>query len=171
MADRTIISNIPTVDTAPESLVPVILRLNPHIYTPPLANPSPDEAEEHIIRIDQAIDLCGRMLRLDATKRITAANALRHPFLEVGKGQEGYEDMTEDEVLDVREGKCGHLHGIEGNKRESIEVGLRSLLMADRAFFGDVLMDMQFGQGVPLSRTQCEWAVVQKSNRTDHSVS
>jgi len=125
MADRTIISNIPTVDTAPESLVPVILRLNPHIYTPPLANPSPDEAEEHIIRIDQAIDLCGRMLRLDATKRITAANALRHPFLEVGKGQEGYEDMMEDEVLDVREGKCGHLHGIEGNKRESDEAGGR----------------------------------------------
>jgi len=83
-----------------------------------MASPSSEDAEDHIIAIDQAIDLCGRMLRLDATKRITAANALRHPFLQPeNEEDEGWEDMAEEEVLDVRAGKCGHLHGVEGNKR------------------------------------------------------
>lgn len=71
-------TNISTVDKAPESLVPIILRLNPHIYTPPMSNPTPQDAEDHITKIDEAIDLCARMLRVDCTKRITAANSLRH---------------------------------------------------------------------------------------------
>jgi len=111
-------SNVPSVDTAPESLTTVILRLNPHIYTPPLSNPSRDEAVEHITAIDDAIKLCEQMLRLDATKRITAAASLRHPFLAVSEGDEGWkEDMDKVEAVSVLEGKCGHLHGIEGSKR------------------------------------------------------
>jgi cell division control protein 7 len=118
ISDRTIITNVPTVDNTPDSLTPVILKLNPHIYTPPLSNPSKEDAIEHITLIDQAIDLCGRLLRLDATKRITAANALRHPFLAPSDPRPSeWQDMKEDEILDVRAGKCGHLHGVEGNRR------------------------------------------------------
>jgi len=123
-----------------------------------MTNPTPEDAEDHIIAIDQAIDLCSRMLRLDATKRITAANALRHPFLEVEKeGDEGWEDMAEDEILDVRDGKCGHLHGMEGNRRESPARFVPTWkLIVDLAFFGEELLDMHFGQGIPYSRTKRE---------------
>lgn len=128
--DRTIITNVPTVDTAPESLAPVILKLNPHIYTPHSSNVTREEAEEHIQMVDQAIDLCSRLLRLDATKRITAANALRHPFIaprDPEEEEEAMEDMVEDQVLDINAGKCGHLHGMDGNKREiSLEVTTRA---------------------------------------------
>ncbi|WVQ86040.1 hypothetical protein IAT38_008208 [Cryptococcus sp. DSM 104549] len=142
--NRTIISNVPTFDTAPSSLSDVILKLNPHLYTPHTPNPSPEEALAHIEQIDQVLDLCTKMLRLDATKRLTAAGALRHPFLKVRKGkgeEEGVvqEDLEEEEVLEPTEGKCGDLHAVlEGGRH--------------RAYLYPLVYDLQFGQGVPPSR-------------------
>lgn len=66
--------------------------------------------------MDRAIDLCARLLRLDATKRSTAAQALRHPFLAVENGP----DSVEYAPLEGTQGKCGHLHGMdEHGRRES----------------------------------------------------
>ena len=82
-----------------------------------MAHPSPEDAKAHIEAIDNAIDLCTRLLRLDATKRSSAAAALRHPFLRSAGGDE--EDMKDEEILNGTEGKCGHLHGYEKEKRTS----------------------------------------------------
>lgn len=61
---------------------------------------------EHITSIDAALDLCGRLLRLDSTQRVTAAAALRHKFL----GDPA--DDGPDELLHYVEGKCGDLHSV-----------------------------------------------------------
>ena len=83
-----------------------------------MSHPSPEDAKAHIEAIDNAIDLCTRLLRLDATKRSSAAAALRHPFLRP-VGEEDEEDMRDEEILNGTEGKCGHLHAYEGEKRAS----------------------------------------------------
>ena len=114
--NRTIISNVPSLDVAPTSLSLMILKLNPHIYTPLMQHPSPADAKTHIEAIDHAIDLCTRLLRLDATKRLTAASALRHPFLRP-RDDENAEDLEPEEPFDPETGKCGHLHGMLGGTR------------------------------------------------------
>lgn len=95
-----------------------MLRLNPHIYTPPVANPTKAEAREHIEDIDNAIDLCGKLLRLDATRRLTASAALRHPFMRMDRRADGAEDLDYYEILEGTDGKCGHLHNLDTGKRE-----------------------------------------------------
>ncbi len=79
-------------------------------------HPSPVDAKAHIEAIDNAIDLCTRLLRLDATKRLSASAALRHPLLRPTQG-ESTEDMVDEEILGAEDGKCGDLHGIEDGKR------------------------------------------------------
>jgi hypothetical protein len=152
MVDRTIVCNTPTLDGAIPSLQQIIVKLNPHIYTPPMHHPSAADAEAHILAIDDAIDLCVRLLRLDATKRLTAAGALRHPFLRP-LGGESMADVLEVEQIGVTEGKCGYLHDIEGEKRKlSTSINATAERRQDRASFGVDIEDMGFGQGVPPSR-------------------
>ncbi|KAK4685819.1 cell division control protein 7, partial [Tremellales sp. Uapishka_1] len=136
--NRTIISNLPSLDSAPPSIMALILKLNPNIYVPPSTNPTKEESTHHIESIDQAIDLCGRLLRLDATKRLTAGQALRHPFLGSLDDGEEEEDEEEQEILVGEDGKCGKLHGRVDGKHV--------------AFFSNDLIEMQFGQGIPESR-------------------
>lgn len=100
---------MPTVDSPPASIQALVLKLNPHLFTPPLSHPTPAEAKAHIEAIDDAIDLCNRLLRPDATKRLTAAGALRHPFLRPQEG-ESMEDVLDEQALMPHEGKCGDLH-------------------------------------------------------------
>jgi cell division control protein 7 len=107
-------TNCPTVDQAPANLTEVILTLNPHIYTPPLSDPTREESVEHIRSIDDAIELCKELLRLDATRRSTAKAALGHKFFSKA---EGYEPELEHPILTGVDGKCGHLHSVEGGKR------------------------------------------------------
>ena len=109
-------TNCPTVDQAPKSLSEIILTLNPHIYTPPLQDPTREEALEHIESIDCAIELCIHLLRLDATRRYSAKKALGHKFFSMA---EGYEPEVDQPILSGVDGKCGHLHSVEGGKRES----------------------------------------------------
>ncbi|EIW69907.1 hypothetical protein TREMEDRAFT_30137 [Tremella mesenterica DSM 1558] len=112
MEHRTILSNVPTLDYTPQSLESLILRLNPHLYTPPLPHVSPTAAKEHIEAVSGAISLCGKLLRLDSTRRLTAEAALTHPFLA------SEEDETV-RLLKGTDGKCGLLHTYVDGKRES----------------------------------------------------
>lgn len=118
--DRTMICNVPTLETNPDSMKNLILKLNPHIFTPPLTHPSSADARAHIEAMDQAIDLCTRLLRLDVTKRPTAAVALRHPFFE---GLVDDEDLMVQEVLSGLDGRCGALHGIDDTGRRKLLPG------------------------------------------------
>ncbi|GMK54719.1 hypothetical protein CspeluHIS016_0113050 [Cutaneotrichosporon spelunceum] len=130
--NRTFISNVHTLDEPPESLASLILRLNPHLYTPHQPYPTQEEALDHILAIDAALDLCTKLLHADSTKRLTAAQALRHRFL----GDAA--DDGPDELLDPNEGKCGLLHQwVDGQHK---------------ARFGDMWEEMRFGQGFPSSR-------------------
>ncbi|WWC72543.1 uncharacterized protein I206_106505 [Kwoniella pini CBS 10737] len=135
--NRTIMTNVPTVDSHPSSLASLVVNLNPHIYTPHMTNPTTEDARRHIEAIDQAIDLCQKLLRLDATKRLSAAQALRHPFLAAHDGEED-EEEGRDEVLEPKEGKCGELHEIvDGRHRTYLHPDMR---------------DLAFGQGIPPTR-------------------
>ncbi|WRT70669.1 uncharacterized protein IL334_007667 [Kwoniella shivajii] len=135
--NRTIISNVPTLDSHPPTLASLVLKLNPHIYTPHMTNPTPKDAQEHIVAIDQTIDLCSKLLRLDCTRRLTAAQALRHPFLAPREGEED-EEEGRDEIVDPLDGKCGELHQDEDGRH--------------RAYLHPDMRDLSFGQGIPPSR-------------------
>jgi cell division control protein 7 len=112
--DRTIICNVPGIDTSPGSIQNLILKLNPHIYTPPLHQPTPVEAKAHIEAMDQAIDLCGHLLQLDVTRRPTAAMALRHRLF---MGLATPAETKTGEILSGTQGTCGALHAIDSNGR------------------------------------------------------
>jgi cell division control protein 7 len=153
-------TNVPTVDQPPASLTDLVLKLNPHLYTPPTSMPSPQEAEEHIIAMDDALDLCTRLLKLDATKRISAKRALNHPFFH---NSEDFEEEIELPVLTGVEGKCGHLHSLADGKRELTSGGdtahrygmRRELTCTDHAWFYKDCQEMHFGQGIPTDETKC----------------
>ncbi|WVR08562.1 hypothetical protein IAU60_005617 [Kwoniella sp. DSM 27419] len=137
--NRTIISNVPTLETNPPTLASLVLKLNPHIYTPHMANPTPADAKAHIESIDQAIDLCQRLLRLDATKRLSAVQALKHPFLAQGNGEtELHISDASDELLCPAESKCGDLHDDSGGRH--------------RAYIHPDLKEMAFGEGIATAR-------------------
>lgn len=80
---------------------------------------------------------------MDSTKRVTAAQALRHRFLSDPA------DDGPDELLDPTEGKCGLLHQWVNGQREYT---CWAALMADQARFDDMWNDMRFGQGLPPAR-------------------
>jgi cell division control protein 7 len=117
MVDRTIMTNVPTVDQSPPNLTDMVLRLNPHLYTPPLANPTRQQAQAHIEAMDDALDLCSKLLKLDATKRVSAKDALNHLFFQ-GRGMYSDGEDREEEILTGVDGKCGHLHSVADGKRE-----------------------------------------------------
>ena len=118
MSDRTIMTNVPTVDQSPPNLTDLVLRLNPHLYTPPLANPSREDARAHIEAMDDALELCSKLLKLDATKRVSAKDALNHLFFQ-GRGMDSDGEDREQEILSGVDGKCGHLHSVADGKRRS----------------------------------------------------
>ena len=146
MADRTIMTNVPTVDQSPPNLTDLVLRLNPHLYTPPLANPSREDARAHIEAMDDALDLCSKLLKLDATKRVSAKDALNHLFFQ-GRGMDSDGEDREQEILSGVDGKCGHLHSVADGKRKSSSLEIAD--QVDQAWFYKDCQEMQFGQGIP----------------------
>lgn len=93
---------MPSLDDPPSSLTELILTLNPHLYTPHNSGPTPEEAKKHIKAIDDALDLVTKLLRLDCTKRLTAAQALRHPFL-AGRDAD-WDEYNDEKVLSSNRG-------------------------------------------------------------------
>lgn len=117
-ADRTILTNVPSLDTAPRSLTEIVLKLNPKLYEPPCAYPTADDVEAHVVMVDDALDLLKKLLTLDATKRPTAHQALMHPFFNDNCLE--HEMEKEDVVHPVAQGECKELHRVtEAGQRES----------------------------------------------------
>jgi cell division control protein 7 len=94
------------------------LKLNPHLYTPPLADPTPDEAAEHIVLMDNALDLCSKLLKLDSARRISARDALNHNFFNDFDDPESSVERILP-ILSGEDGKCGHLHSVADGRRKS----------------------------------------------------
>lgn len=147
-------TNVPTVDTPPTSLTDMVLKLNPHLYTPPPTQ-DPQTADEHILTMDHALDLCSKLLKLDATKRISAKEALNHEFFRL---HSWYEEEVELPLFSGVDGKCGHLHSVAEGKRKSCfcrvshEGGADD---TDQAWFYKDCQEMQFGEGIPTEETKC----------------
>ena len=133
--DRTIITNVPTLDDPLEDIKSIVLKLNPTLYIPKCStSPTPAEAEEHIMAMDHALNLLRKCLILDPTKRITAANALEHPFFdqavidqaqrdEDGEMNWGEIEREDDEwqrvsreMSPVKPDTCEHLHRVTSGK-------------------------------------------------------
>lgn len=93
---------MPSLDDPPSSLTELILTLNPHLYTPHSSGPTSEEAKKHIKAIDDALDLVTKLLRLDCTKRLTAAQALRHSFL-AGRDAD-WNEYNDEKVLSSNRG-------------------------------------------------------------------
>lgn len=123
----------------------MILQLNPDLYTPPMPDATPEQAQTHIEDIDKVISLCVDMLTLDATKRPTARKLLKHKFFQTDKIRDmwasrpqHYEDVHgELRIIHPTMGKCGQLHSVgDTGLRESIRFCLSCFGTARADAFG-----------------------------------
>lgn len=113
--------------------------MNPELYD--ILPPGPNEsAAEHAAEkarhretVDAALDLLRRCLELDATKRVTARDALYHPFLKLGalssssklnskkktksgRSSNGADSLPSDDALAPHppgQGACSKLHWLD----------------------------------------------------------
>lgn len=76
--NRTMHCNVPLTNPDGFRIPDFIKRLNPGILEPPVNHPDPKEYRDHVYL---AMDLCRMCLQVDLTRRCTAREALRHPFL------------------------------------------------------------------------------------------
>lgn len=118
--NRTFLSNLPSIDHDGKSLESIVLVSNPDLWNhkafpppkplfldDPFYEPPPSEAQ-HRHEIEQALDLLKRCLALDPCKRITAADALKHPWLR----RPGV-DEDADAPRKPLEGVCRRQHRID----------------------------------------------------------
>lgn len=115
LSDRTVVSNLPSLkeDKGHHSLTSLVLTLNPRLYQPPDPKCTAEEAREHIESMDSAIDLLKRLLAMDATKRLTAHDALMHPFLNDDLPDE--EKERTEVIHPPGKGVCGKFHKMEAD--------------------------------------------------------
>jgi serine/threonine protein kinase len=92
-----------------------VLSLNPRLYQPPDPTCSPEEARAHIESMDSALDLLKKLLACDATKRLTAHQALMHPFLNDDVPDD--EKEKEEKIHPPGKGVCGHFHLVDVDGR------------------------------------------------------
>jgi cell division control protein 7 len=124
--NRTFLSNLPSIDHEGRSLESIVLVSNPDLWNhkafpppkplfldDPFYEPPPSEAQ-HRHEIEQALDLLKRCLALDPCKRLTAADALKHPWLR----RPGV-DEDADGPRKPEEGVCKRMHRVEEGNRPS----------------------------------------------------
>ncbi|RSH85246.1 hypothetical protein EHS25_005053 [Saitozyma podzolica] len=156
--NRTIISNVPTVDHAPESLTHLVLKLNPHLYTPQISQPTPRKPKS-----------TSRM----STTRSTSARGCSGSTTPSGSPRRSRSDTrfsarirrikankTSLSILERASAEGSTLlipmGSVSGTapaaRRVALSVGLgfgSRLTPADKAVFEDRLVEMQFGMGLP----------------------
>lgn len=118
-SDRTILHNLPNQSQNPK-LVDVIIKLNPKLYNPPSEYATAEEAKKHIEDVDQMLDLLKHLLKLDATKRATAHQALKHQFLQDGLSEEEKEE--DERIWEIGKGACGDLHHLSADGIHTVEL-------------------------------------------------
>lgn len=112
LSDRVIITNIPSIEPQGKDLREFVIGLNPDIFTKRWKSDSDTKDQIEIARqkheedVEQAIDLLQATLQVESIKRITARDALYHPFLR----EEGMPGDDEYFPHPVGYGICGKLH-------------------------------------------------------------
>lgn len=154
---RTLLSNVPAIDHAGHSLEAIILKTNPDLWTPHESDPDPDN---HKPTIALSLDFLKQTLQLDPCKRITASQALRHPFLQ----REGV-DEDEDGPCRPEEAVCGRWHQMneDGSSRECDVSGFLNGLGTDSLLCSKQTSSQsavactkwRLARASPLARTVC----------------
>jgi cell division control protein 7 len=134
--DRSFCTNVPSVEYGEVPWPELVERINPYLYqrasvptptstshSPSSPTPrSPPPPTKHNILLSSALDLLTKCLDWDATRRITAREALFHPFLaegtEVRLDPLTGEDYSGDDLFfphPIGEGVCRRGHWTEGD--------------------------------------------------------
>lgn len=72
----------------------------------------------HVESVDSVLDFLKCLLTLDATRRLTAHQALMHPFLNDGLDED--EKEKEEEIQSLGKGACADFHRVtQSGQRES----------------------------------------------------
>lgn len=79
--DRTITTNIPSIETENRDLSDFVRRLNPGLFVHEIQDGDFSQTRKHRVDVENAINLLKATLEPESTKRITARDALYHPFL------------------------------------------------------------------------------------------
>ncbi|KAF9000234.1 kinase-like domain-containing protein [Cyathus striatus] len=127
---------------------------SPHRHTSPAAL-SPEEAA-HRQDIDHAFKLLDELLHPESVKRITPAQALRHPFLQDADDPEA----DDDEFMPHRwgEGACGELHARDDVTEERIvKVRMGCTCGKECDVRVEEVRSVVPGEGVAIGRQPCEF--------------
>ncbi|KAF9516771.1 hypothetical protein BS47DRAFT_1371577 [Hydnum rufescens UP504] len=104
--NRTFATNVPSVDHPEITWAELVNRINPTSATQELPTV---RSSTHNLLVKSAVDLMSKCLHWDPTQRITARDALYHPFLAMDK-----EDRITEDDRDYPHpfgcGVCGDLH-------------------------------------------------------------
>ncbi|KIJ57102.1 hypothetical protein M422DRAFT_62940 [Sphaerobolus stellatus SS14] len=144
--NRVLITNIPSIEPNGKDLRTFVHTLNPSILRPRGA--TQEEFDAHTESLEHAIDLLKMTLDPEAVKRITARDALYHPFL----FEEGKPGDDEFFPHPIGRGKCGKYHKLI--KRQDIwgvTVEEQRIIMAPGNF-----TNASKGEFIPIGSKPCE---------------
>ena len=145
-----VITNIPSIEPAGKDLGHLVYTLNPAILLPPHGDQelTQEERDAYTESLEQAIDLLKATFEPDAVKRITARDALYHPFL-VEDGKPGDDEFFPHPV---GEGTCGQYHKLYDSLDE-YAVEIQKVRVS-----GTGGTDRIVGKGeyVPIGKNPCE---------------
>lgn len=143
--NRTFVTNVPSVRDEGISWREFAVRLNPALDNPD------DDAERREV-LDEALDFAERCLEPQAPQRMTARDALYHPFLrrvefeDDGDGQVvAEEDDDQMCVLPPGEGVCARLH-----RRDEVTGDWHVVV-------GDRVVQLAVGEGLCVGSAPCSF--------------
>ena len=176
--DRTFATNVPSVTAGGMTWDEFVQRQNPDLFRSPTPDPNPSGAVSDSSNpttsedVSNALSLLDELLNHDSTARITARDALYHPFLveesssrestssEVklkpkSKSRKRVQDMEDgdDSCVPQRrgEGKCGALHWIEeGTEAHYVKVYVN---------IEEFILKVPAGKGIAYGDQPCEYHV------------
>lgn len=172
--DRTFSTNVPSVEEHGMSWGEFVKRNNPDITCPLPWNSRciPDCSSSHIKQsvseleayqqdLEHALDLLEHLLMPESTSRITARDALYHPFLIESSEPLYGPTQSSSNVTDIDngdddhcphpigEGVCGQYHDIDRKKKKHrVQIPTPN---------GDIFHFVQFGEGIPIGKRPCKF--------------
>ena len=172
--DRTFATNVPSVSRDGMTWREFVERNNPNIFDVPSPPSTPSSSlsdsqnrntdpDAYIQDLELAFDLLEKLLVPESISRITARDALYHPFLAEDSGSSSYSSSSSPSIssLDTDfgddaffphppgEGRCGKYHLVDDVTEEH-----RVRIPTD---YGDVIRLLQSGEGIPIGNRPCEF--------------
>ncbi|KAL5529942.1 CDC7 [Sanghuangporus sanghuang] len=172
--NRTFATNVPSVTRDGMAWREFVEKNNPSIFDVPSPPSSPSSSpsvsqnrvsdpDSYIQDLELAFDLLEKLLLPESINRITAREALYHPFLAESTGSSSYSssssatsssldtDVGDDAFFPhpLGGGRCGKYHFVDEVTEEH-----RIRIPTD---YGDVIRLLQSGEGIPIGNQPCEF--------------